>query len=140
NVDVVSRSGTNQFHATVWEFLRNNLLNANDFFSKLTGQPRGVLKQNQYGAAVGGPILHDKTFFFAGYQGLRSSNGLGDSLTTILPQLTNDRSAAKLGSQFCAYPTAAGGTQVACSGSNINPVALALLNFKLANGQYAIPN
>lgn len=140
NVDVVSKSGTDRFHGAAWEFLRNDLLNANDFFSKLTAQPRAVLKQNQYGAAVGGPILHDKTFFFAAYQGLRSSNGLGDSLTTILPQLTNDRSAATLGAQFCAYPTFAGGTQVACNGSNINPVALALLNFKLAGGQYAIPN
>jgi len=140
NVDVVSKSGAAQFHGGVWEFLRNDLLNANDFFSKLAGQPRAVLKQNQYGAKLGGPIVRDKTFFFAAYQGLRSSNGLGDSLTTILPQLTDDRSAATLGAQFCAYPTSAGGTQVACNGSNINPVALALLNFKLSSGQYAIPN
>ena len=140
NVDVVSKSGTNQFHGTTWEFLRNDLLNANDFFSKLTDQTRPVLKQNQYGATVGGPILHNRTFFLAAYQGLRSSNGVGDSITATLPQLTNDRSAAKLGAQFCAYPTFAGGTQVACDGSNINPVALVLLNFKLANGQFAIPN
>ncbi|HVU48590.1 MAG TPA: TonB-dependent receptor [Terracidiphilus sp.] len=140
NVDVVSKSGSDQFHGTVWEFLRNDLLNANDFFSKLTGQPRPVLKQNQYGMAAGGPIVRDRTFFFTAYQGLRSSNGEGDSLTTTLPQLTNDRSAATLGAQFCAYPTFAGGTQVACDGLNINPVALGLLNFKLANGQYAIPN
>ncbi len=140
NVDVISKSGAAQFHGGAWEFLRNDLLNANDFFSKLANQPRAVLKQNQYGAKLGGPIAGGKTFFFAAYQGLRSSNGLGDSLTTILPQLTNDRSAATLGAQFCAYPTSAGGTQVACNGSNINPVALALLKFKLAGGQYAIPN
>ncbi len=140
NVDVVSKSGTNRLHGTAWEFLRNDLLNANDFFSKLTGQPRPVLKQNQFGASLGGPIVRDKTFFFAAYQGLRSSNGEGDELTVSLPQLTNDRSAAALGAQFCAYPTFAGGTQVACDGSNIHPVALALLNFKLANGGYAIPN
>src|SRR5579871_1137398 len=133
NVDAVSKSGTDQFHGSVWEFLRNDLLNANDFFSKLTSQPRAVLKQNQYGAAVGGPIVHDRTFFFAAYQGLRSSNGLGDSVTTILPQLTSDRSAATLGAQFCAFPTSAGGQQVLCDGSNINPVALKLLNFKLKN-------
>lgn len=140
NVDVVSKTGSNSLHGGAWEFLRNDLLNANDFFSKLTLQPRPVLKQNQFGASLGGPIVHDKTFFFAAYQGLRSSNGEGDAVTVNLPQLTSDRSAATLGAQFCAYPTFAGGTQVACNGSNIHPVALALLNFKLANGQYAIPN
>jgi hypothetical protein len=139
NVDVVSKSGNNHLHGTAWEFLRNDILNANDFFSKLTGQPRPVLKQNQFGAAVGGPIIHDRTFFFGAYQGLRSSNGEGTATTVTLPQLTDDRSAATLGAQYCAYPTLAGGAQVACDGSNINPVALRLLNFKFENGQYAIP-
>lgn len=140
NVDVISRSGSNQLHGTIWEFLRNDVLNANDFFSKLAGQPRPVLKQNQYGGAVGGPILRNKLFFFGAYQGLRSSNGAGNKVTTILPQLTADRSAATLGAQFCNYATFAGGTQIACNGSNINPVALALLNFKFPNGQFAIPS
>jgi len=140
NVDVISRTGTDHFHGTAWEFLRNDVFNANSFFSKLTGQPRPVLKQNQYGVTVGGPILRGKTFFFGAYQGLRSSNGEGDEVTATLPQLTNDRSAATLGAAFCAYPTYAGGAQLACDGSNINPVALKLLNFKLSNGQYAIPN
>ena len=76
-------------------------------------------------------------------------NGFGAKATAILPQLTSDRSAATLGAQFCpsapgrvsaAYLTNAGGTQVACNGSNINPVALALLNFKFANGQFAVPS
>ncbi|HEY2857397.1 MAG TPA: TonB-dependent receptor [Terracidiphilus sp.] len=140
NVDLVSKSGTNRVHGTAWEFLRNDKLNANDFFSKANGQPRPVLKQNQFGAAVGGPIVRDRAFFFAAFQGLRSSNGEGDEVTTFLPQLTDDRSAATLGAQFCAYPTFAGGTQLACDGSNVNPVALKLLNIKLASGQYAIPN
>ncbi|HEY2469596.1 MAG TPA: TonB-dependent receptor [Terracidiphilus sp.] len=140
NVDVVSKTGTASLHGTAWEFLRNDAFNANTFFSKLTGQPRPVLKQNQFGASLGGPILHSHLFFFGAYQGLRSSNGLGDQVTANLPQLTNDRSAQTLGAQFCAYPTAAGGVQLACDGSNINPVALALLNFKLKNGQYAVPN
>ena len=75
NVDVVSKTGSNRFHGTAWEFLRNDVLNANDFFSKMTGQPRPVLKQNQFGGALGGPLFRDKTFFFVAYQGLRSSNG-----------------------------------------------------------------
>jgi hypothetical protein len=140
NVDVVSRTGSNHLHGTAWEFLRNDILNANNFFSKLTNQPRPVLKQNQFGGAIGGPIWRDRTFFFGAYQGLRSRNGEGGQVTAILPQLTSDRSAATLGAQYCGYSTAAGGTQVACDGSNINPVARALLNFKFPNGQFAVPS
>ncbi len=150
NVDVISRTGSNQWHGSLWEFLRNDVLNANDFFAKRNGQPRPVLKQNQYGFTVGGPILRDKLFFFAAYQGSTQRNG--DSslslVSAILPQLGSDRSAGTLGAQFCpanhpgnsGYQTFAGGEQIACDGSNINPVALAFLNFKFANGQYAIPS
>jgi hypothetical protein len=153
NVDLVSRSGTNRFHGSAWEFVRNNIFNANDFFSKLDGQPRPELKQNQFGASVGGPVLRDKAFFFVAYQRLTEVNGLGDEQHPVLPLLTSDRSAATLGAQFCpaghlnsagqpatGYLTQAGGTQVACDGSNINPVALAILNAKLPNGQFAVPS
>src|SRR5450631_4042185 len=85
NIDVVSRTGSNHVHGAVWGFLRNDILNANNFFSKLTNQPRPVLKQNQYGGAIGGPIWRDKTFFFGAYQGLRSSNGEGGQVTAVLP-------------------------------------------------------
>jgi hypothetical protein len=153
NVDLVSKSGTNRFHGSAWEFLRNNIFNANDFFSKADGQPRPDLKQNQFGASLGGPILRDRTFFFVAYQGLTEVNGLGDEQTPLLPVLPANRTAAALGAQFCpaghldfanqpatGYLTQAGGTQIACNGSNINPVALAILNAKLPNGQFAVPS
>ncbi|HZZ39261.1 MAG TPA: carboxypeptidase-like regulatory domain-containing protein [Acidobacteriaceae bacterium] len=153
NVDLVSRSGSNAFHGSAWEFIRNNKFNANDFFSKLALQPRPDLKQNQFGAAAGGPMRKDHLFFFGAYQGLTEVNGFGNEQTAILPLLTSDRSASALGAQFCpaghldavgqpaaGYFTAAGGTQVACDGSNINPVALAILNAKLPNGQFAVPS
>jgi Carboxypeptidase regulatory-like domain/TonB dependent receptor len=153
NVDLVSKSGTNAFHGSAWEFVRNNVFNANDFFSKLAAQPRADLKQNEFGGAIGGPIRKDRAFLFAAYQGLTQVNGLGTSQTSELPQLTADRSASTLGAQFCpaghldsmgqqasGYLTTAGGTQVACDGSNINPVALAILNAKLSSGQFAIPD
>jgi hypothetical protein len=150
NVDVISKTGTNQFHGNAWEFFRNDVLNANEFFSKRNGQPRPVLKQNQFGFTIGGPIRKAKTFFFGGYQGTVQRDGDSNLslVTAILPQLTNDRSAATLGAQFCpanyptnpGYQTAAGGVQVSCDGSNINSAALALLNFKFSNGQFAIPN
>ena len=141
NVDLISRSGTNQFHGSVWEFVRNDIFNANTFFLNAANQPRPVLKQNQFGASLGGPIFKNKTFFFGAYQGLRSSNGLGNASTVFLPQLTADRSAHTVGAQFCGSgPTNAGGTQLTCDGSNINPVALQLLNFKFQNGQFAVPS
>lgn len=153
NVDLVSKTGTSAFHGSAWEFLRNNIFNANDFFLKGAGQPRPDLKQNQFGGSIGGPVVHNKTFFFIAYQGLTEVNGLGGKQTTILPMLTADRSASTLGAQFCpaghpdtggqpatGYLTHAGGAQVSCDGSNINRVALAILNAKLPNGQFAVPN
>jgi hypothetical protein len=64
-VNIVTKSGTNQFHGGVFEFLRNNYANATNRISGKVDQ----LKRNQYGAYLGGPIFHDKTFFFGGYQG-----------------------------------------------------------------------
>jgi hypothetical protein len=141
NVNVVTKSGTNQFHGDVFEFFRNNVLNANDFFLKRNNQSRPVLKQNQFGGILGGPVKKDKLFFFASYQGTRQRNGLGDQSlqSAFLPPLTNDRSAATLGAKFCPQRGSLGGVAIACNGSNINPVALALLNRKLPDGRFVIP-
>ncbi|HEY3440668.1 MAG TPA: TonB-dependent receptor [Paludibaculum sp.] len=69
-VNVSVRSGTNQFHGSAWEFLRNTELNAVGFFKPVQNQ-KPVLIQNQYGGAFGGAIVKDKSFFFADYEGLR---------------------------------------------------------------------
>ena len=143
NVDVVTKSGTNNLHGAAFEFLRNDDLNANTFFSNQLGVPRGKLEQNQFGAAVGGPAIKDKVFWFASYQGTRQINGVaaqGSSTVTLPAQLTNARTAAALGAAFCTVPTFGGGVQVACNGSNISPVALNILNAKLPNGLYYIPS
>ena len=60
NVDVVTKSGTNSYHGSVFEFLRNDALDANDYFLNATGEPRGAMKQNQFGGVFGGPIKKDK--------------------------------------------------------------------------------
>jgi hypothetical protein len=143
SIDLVSKSGTNKFHGNLWEFFRNDALNANDFFLKRSHQPRPVLKQHQFGGALGGPIRKDKTFFFGSYQATLQRNGNDPSVSlvsTFLPPLTDDRSAAALGSLYGGQTGLFGGVAVAPDGSNINPVALALLNFKFADGSYAIPN
>src|SRR5205823_6008989 len=116
--NLITRSGTNDIHGAVWEFARNNAFNANDFFSKSLGHQKPDLKQHQFGGALGGPLKRDRLFLFGSYQGTRQINGLDPtSLSTIiLPPLSDDRSAAKIGSQFCSFPTFAGGTQVACNG------------------------
>lgn len=67
-INVISKSGTNEFHGTVYHFLRNRSLNANDFFSNRAGRERAPFVFNQYGAAVGGPIKRDKTFFYANWE------------------------------------------------------------------------
>ncbi len=84
NVEVVTKSGTNQFHGNVWEFNRNNFFNANDFFYKEFQRTQGTnnpqtLKQNTFGGTFGGPIKKDKLFFFGSYQGIRQINGIGTS-------------------------------------------------------------
>jgi hypothetical protein len=146
NVSVITKAGTNQYHGTIFEFLRNDILNANDFFLNTTGQQRPNLKQNQFGFALGGPIQKDKLLFFGSYQGTRQVNGAaaGQALTACTatlnePPLTNDRSAAALGKLFGGMKGALGGVAIAPDGSNINPVALALLNFKLPDGSFLIP-
>jgi hypothetical protein len=144
NVDLVTKSGTNQFHGDLFEFLRNTDLNANDFFRNSTGQARPVLRQNQFGFTFGGPILKNKLFFFVSYQGTRQTNGLGStSLQSVrMPLLSADasgRKAAALGAEFGGQAGQQGGAKIAPDGSNINPVALTLLNTKLPDGSYLIP-
>lgn len=70
-VNVITKSGGNRLHGSGWEFFRNTNLVANDFFSNSAGLPRAQFRFNQFGGTAGGPIRHDKTFFFAAYEGLR---------------------------------------------------------------------
>lgn len=71
NTIVVTKSGTKQLHGDVWEFLRNEKLDANDFFDNRAGLPRPAFKRNEFGGTMGGPIRQNKEFFFADYEGLR---------------------------------------------------------------------
>jgi hypothetical protein len=140
NIVLVTRSGSNQFHGSAFEFFRNRDLNANSFFFNSTGALRPELNQNQYGGVLGGPVRRDKTFFFLSYQGTRQINGLSGSSSLRLPAIPLDRSAASIGKAFAGQNGTHGGAAVAADGSNINPVALALLNSKLPDGSYVIPS
>jgi hypothetical protein len=74
-VNVVSKSGGNRIQGAAYEFLRNDRFDANNFFSNRAGQKKPPFKQNQFGGAVGGPIIKNKTFFFADYDGFRQQVG-----------------------------------------------------------------
>ena len=86
HVNVVTKSGTNQFHGDVFEFLRNTNLDARQYFSPT----RGTFNQNQFGGTLGGPIQRDKLFFFVDYQGTRLTEGVPTGLIPV-PSL-QDRS------------------------------------------------
>jgi len=133
SVNVVTKSGSNVFHGSLFEYFRNTDLNANTFFRNETGQPLGVLNQNQFGGTLGGPIKKDKLFFFLSGQGTRQRNGIvaGGTETPTLPeQLTGDRSLLGLENDFCATNpnnlpgqpghayaiSSAGGQQLTCPG------------------------
>ena len=86
-INVATKSGTNQFHGSVFEFLRNTDLDARNFFNPASVGAKGDLKQNQFGGTIGGPIKHDKLFFFADYQGWRRIKGT--NIFDFVPQSTD---------------------------------------------------
>jgi hypothetical protein len=82
-INLSTKSGTNAFHGSTYEFLRNKVLKANDFFSNAGGNGRPAFTQNQFGANTGGRIVKDKLFFFSSYEGFRQRKG--NVLTTWVP-------------------------------------------------------
>ncbi len=99
-INVISKTGTNQLHGTVWEFLRNDALNARDPFADEFNVKPAVFRQNQFGAAVGGPVVKNHTFFFAAYEGWRFSNPRSNRY--YVP------TDAQLGGDFSAWPSGFG--------------------------------
>src|SRR3954469_11197636 len=96
--NIVTRSGSNSYHGALWEFLRNDAMDASDYFSRSV-QP---LKQNQFGGSFGGPIIKDKTFFFGYYEGFR--NRQGETVAATVPSATEKQG------NFGELCTASGGT------------------------------
>ncbi|HEV2115699.1 MAG TPA: carboxypeptidase regulatory-like domain-containing protein [Terriglobales bacterium] len=127
--NIVTRSGSNNFHGAAWEFLRNDAMDARNYFA----QQVEPLKQNQFGGALGGPIRKDKTFFFAYYEGFR--NRQGETQSATVPSLlerqgnfsqTIDPSTGKVDpliNEFTGQPFP--GNQLPF----INPIAQNLLQF-----------
>jgi hypothetical protein len=80
-INAITKSGTNQFHGSAYEFLRNDVLDAANFFENANGLKKGSFRQNQFGVSAGAPIRKDKIFIFGDYEGIRYSKGLPVSIT-----------------------------------------------------------
>lgn len=100
-INVVTKSGSNNFHGSAFEYLRNDKLDAANFFDNIIGQ-KSTLRLNQFGGSLGGPIKHDKAFFFASYEGYRLRGGI--NAIEAVPGLA---------SRICIAPLGAG--SVACN-------------------------
>ena len=98
------KSGTNQFHGDVWEFFRNNVLNANQWENKFDGPgnflPRAALRWNMFGGTLGGPILKDKLFFFVDYQGQRFDHPTTSSFITVFTNAERNGDFSQLTTQL----------------------------------------
>jgi hypothetical protein len=82
-VNLITKSGTNQFHGTLFEFLRNDIFDATEFFNSMAGKPKPKYRQNQFGGSIGGPIFKDKTFFFFDIEQYRIVRGTPSGLLTV---------------------------------------------------------
>jgi len=138
NINAVLKSGSSRWHGSAFEFFRNDVFNANDYFLSRNRQPRPSVKQNLFGGSVGGPLGKDGKdgYLFANYQGTRQISGLspGAIISAVLPVLPTDRSAASL--SMAGFGNAF---------TPIDPVVLALLNVKSnqfggAGGGWLIPS
>ncbi len=146
-IDANTATGSNHWHGSGYASYANNALNASPFFYnqsyRLAQQGSGVFPQSMVnpfvrrwtaGVTVGGPVIKDKMYFFFAYQRRSNSDqGTGLSQLTVPSALTDDRSNAGLAAADAVW----GGSTTA---DQINPIAAALLNAKLPNGQYLIPS
>lgn len=110
-VIATTKAGTNQIHGSLYEFIRNDKVDAVNFFS--VGQPKPPYRQNQFGGTIGGPVIHDRTFFFLSYEGTRIRQG--QSRVSTLPALaerSGDFSGLKPIYDWTTTRAGAGGTMV----------------------------
>jgi hypothetical protein len=133
NINAVLKSGTNTFHGDAYEFFRNTVLDANEYFLNQTGSPRPVIKQNIFGGSLGGPIMPNGKlgFFFVNYQGTRQRSG--DSPGTLISTFVPYVPAADRGTTPAAEAALAADLGL----PSVDPVAASLLAFP--SNQFGAP-
>jgi Carboxypeptidase regulatory-like domain len=129
-INAVIKSGTNQFHGSAFEYFRNTILDATDYFSKYTaGGIKPVLNRNQFGATLGGPIWRDKTFFFLSYEGFRQ---VAPTVSAVLVPTPTQRASVKdpISKQLLAYfpLSQQPGDTLAANGTNYQSNVRSVLN------------
>jgi hypothetical protein len=126
-ISVVTRSGSNQFHGTAFEYFRNSVLDANDWFSNRDHLPKPEERQNDFGGVFGGPILKDRTFFFFSYEGLRLRQPATQE-TVVPDEASRQQAPSTMQPYLNAYPVPNGaelGSGTAqFNGSYSNPSSL----------------
>ncbi len=140
HISVLTKSGTNAIHGSLWEYWQNSDMNATPYFYNNAGIPRPFLNRNAFGGTIGGPIIKDKLFFFGSYQGVRISDAEASTKDTTVPlYLTDDRTPQGIVNMIQAT-YADVNPPVTITASQINNAAAQLLNAKLPNGQFLIPS
>jgi hypothetical protein len=135
HISVLTKSGTNALHGSLWEQWQNSDMNATPYFYNAAGIPRPFLNRNAFGGTIGGPIIKDTLFFFGSYQGVRIADAEASTKDVTVPLgLTDDRSTQGIINMIQATY----GTTI--PSSQINNAASQILNAKLPNGQYLIPS
>ena len=105
-VSINTKGGTDTIHGAIYEYIRNSYFDANDFFSNRYGFRRPENNHNQFGTSIGGPILHDKLFYFFNYEGTRIREGVSRTSTVPLPnERVGDFSPATAAAVDVTYPT-----------------------------------
>jgi len=146
HISVITKSGTNQFHGSLWEQYQNSDMNATPYFYNAVGLSTPFLNRNQFGATLGGPIKKDRLFYFLSYQGTRLADAESSQKDATVPfYLTQDRSAQGIANAINAtYFPGCGPNQTPANPcfqtSQISTPAMNVLNAKLPNGQYLIPS
>ena len=145
HISVLTKSGTNALHGSLWELWQNSDMNATPYFYNDAGinpvtnepyLPRPFLNRNAFGGTIGGPIVKDKLFFFGSYQGVRIADAQASTKDVTVPLgLTNDRTTQGIVNMINSSYNI-----TTFSSSDINQAAANLLNAKLPNGQYLIPS
>ena len=132
--NIITRSGSNAFHGDAWEFLRNDKLDAANFFENAAGLRKSEYRQNQFGGTLGGPIRKDRTFFFGYYEGFRNRQGETLHNVRVPSALERQGDFSETGPLLNFFapggPTPLPGNQVPF----IDPTAQNMMNF------YPLPN